>query len=103
MSFLAATMLWAGVAVDVWAADALEPITPDTIAPSPDVHEHRIYLSRGEYEAFQIAIRTDEPLHAVSVHAAPLARGLPAPDVFRVGHVAVDGALVADPLYPIMA
>lgn len=102
MSFLAAAMLWAGGAVDVWAADALDPIAPETIAPSPEVHAHRVYLARGEYEAFQIAIRADEALESISIDAPPLGRGLPPPDVFRVGYVAGATGVRADPLYPIV-
>jgi hypothetical protein len=101
---------------DVWTAPPHERIYPWTEAPSHAEASARLYLARGEWEAVQVCLRSDDAaLQDVGIEAVELPEGWPEPEIFRVGYAAMGASserawtaaensvpplIVPDPLLP---
>ncbi len=97
-----------GAAPDVWTASPLTVVRETTEEPEIPESAFRLYAARGEYEAFQVAVRNtgNEPLAIVLEDGRVSALGI-SPRVFRVGNVLMPGTapagameMLPDPLIP---
>jgi len=78
-------------ATEVWTAQSLVNVWPDS-EPGPEATEEiRLYAARGERESFQICIRGGKKgTEAVALHVDPIGEAIPPPEVRRVGYLAVE-------------
>ncbi len=78
----------------VWVESPLTPVFPGSERPGGrGEQEIRLYMARGERASFQIAVRsTRQTVEDIEVKAEPLAEGIGAPDVYRVGYVEMPNA-----------
>ncbi|MFP4171412.1 MAG: hypothetical protein ACLFV4_00720 [Candidatus Hydrogenedentota bacterium] len=78
----------------VWVESPLTPVFPSSERPGGrGEQETRLYMARGERASFQIAVRsTRQTVEDIRVEADPIAEGIGAPDVYRVGYVEMPNA-----------
>jgi hypothetical protein len=76
-------------AAEVWTASTLTDILPDSAPGQPLAAEGvRLYAALGERESFQIALRDmAAPIEEVEIRAGSPGRGIPAPEVRRLGYM----------------
>jgi hypothetical protein len=96
--------------MDIWAAPSVEKITPDMVTPVVS-DTLRVYAARGEFEPFQIVIRSESDQN-LGVSASSLTSEvdtIPAPTIHQVRYVNITTTgdhfdrkgLWPDPLWPI--
>ncbi|HOF40326.1 MAG TPA: DUF6067 family protein, partial [Candidatus Hydrogenedentes bacterium] len=97
-------------ATRIWTASSLDNIYPDSQPPPGAAPHVRLYAAQGEYESFQICIRSSRrDIENVEVVPEPLAKAIDSPEIRNVGYLAVPepspracGGQTAqpDPLHP---
>lgn len=110
---LAAIAVWgcalAGV-TQVWTESSLTDVFPDTARPVSAPESIRLYAARGEFESFQLCVRTlRRPLDEIRIEAGGVGRHIGPPEARRVAYLQTGSAgprsirdteLWPDPLLP---
>jgi hypothetical protein len=80
-------------ATRIWTASSLENVYPDSVPP-PGAEPHaRIYAAKGEYESFQICVRSSHrAIEELDVAPEALTDMIGPPEVRRVDYLAVPAA-----------
>lgn len=95
-------------ATRLWTVSSLEDVYSDSVPPPGAEPEVRLYAARGEYESFQICVRSSfRGIDGLDVDPEPLSAEIGPPEIRRVGYLAVsepsarafdERAVRADPL-----
>lgn len=77
-------------ATRIWTASSLDNVYPDSVPP-PGAEPHvRLYAAQGEYESFQVCIRSARrDIDELDAAPEPLSKTIGPPDIRRVGYLAV--------------
>ena len=80
-------------ATRIWTVSSLDNVYPDSVPP-PGAEPHaRIYAAKGEYESFQICVRSSHrTIENLDIAPVDLSRSIGPPEVRRVDYLAVPSA-----------
>lgn len=77
-------------ATRIWTASSVENIYPDSTPPPGAEPRARIYAAKGEYESFQICVRSSHrTIENLDVAPEALTDAIDAPEIRRVGYLTV--------------
>ena len=80
-------------ATRIWTVSSLDNVYPDSVPPPGGEPHVRIYAAKGEYESFQICVRSSHrTIENLDIAPEYLSRNIGPPEVRRVDYLAVPSA-----------